>query len=81
MNILNLFVVIPVLTVAGILFTKDLKQSRMVSAIGMTAQLILSAILVVSLCIGTQCRQHGAHAVYVRFALVSGIEHPLCCRR
>jgi NADH-quinone oxidoreductase subunit M len=46
MNILNLFVVIPVLTVAGILFTKDLKQSRLVSAIGMTAQLILSAILV-----------------------------------
>ena len=46
MNILTLFVVIPVLTVAGILFTKDLKQSRLVSAIGMTAQLILSAILV-----------------------------------
>jgi NADH-quinone oxidoreductase subunit M len=36
MNILTLFVVIPVLTVVGILFTKDLKQSRLVSAIGMT---------------------------------------------
>ena len=46
MNILTLFVVIPTLTVAGILFTKDLKQSRLVSAIGMTAQLILSFILV-----------------------------------
>ena len=46
MNILTLFVVIPTLTVAGILFTKDLKQSRVVSAIGMTLQLILSAILV-----------------------------------
>ena len=46
MNILTLFVVIPVLTIFGILFTKDLKQSRMVSAIGMTIQLILSAILV-----------------------------------
>jgi NADH-quinone oxidoreductase subunit M len=46
MNILTLFVVIPVLTVAGILFTKDLKQSRVVSAIGMTLQLILSGILV-----------------------------------
>jgi NADH-quinone oxidoreductase subunit M len=46
MNILTLFVVIPVLTVFGILFTKDLKQSRMVSAIGMTLQLILSGILV-----------------------------------
>jgi len=46
MNILTLFVIIPTLTVAGILLTKDLKQSRMVSAIGMTAQLILSFILV-----------------------------------
>jgi NADH-quinone oxidoreductase subunit M len=46
MNILTLFVVIPVLTITGILFTKDLKQSRMVSAIGMTLQLILSAVLV-----------------------------------
>ena len=46
MNILTLFVVIPVLTVAGILFTKDLKQSRVVSAIGMTLQLILAGILV-----------------------------------
>ncbi len=46
MSILSLFVVIPVLTVFGILFTKDLKQSRVVSAIGMTLQLILAGILV-----------------------------------
>ncbi len=46
MNILTLFVVIPVLTMTGILFTKDLKQSRIVSAVGMTLQLILSAVLV-----------------------------------
>lgn len=47
MNILTLFVLIPVLTVAGIMFTKDLKQARLVSAIGMSIQLILAAVLVV----------------------------------
>jgi NADH-quinone oxidoreductase subunit M len=46
MNILNLFVIIPMLTVGGILLTKDLKQSRLVSAIGMGFQLILSFVLV-----------------------------------
>ena len=46
MNILSLFVLIPVLTIVGIIFTKDLKQTRLVSAIGMTLQLILAGILV-----------------------------------
>lgn len=46
MNILNFFVIVPMLTVGGILLTKDLKQSRVVSAIGMGAQLILAAVLV-----------------------------------
>ncbi len=46
MNILNLFVLIPLLTVGGILLTKDLKQSRLVSAVGMGIQLILSFVLV-----------------------------------
>ncbi|HEY5510994.1 MAG TPA: hypothetical protein VIK10_08195, partial [Prolixibacteraceae bacterium] len=46
MNILTLLIVVPVLTVTGILFTKDLKQARVMSAIGMTIQLILSAVLV-----------------------------------
>src|ERR1035437_7805236 len=46
MNILNLFVSIPMLTVGGILLTKDLKQSRIVSAVGMGLQLILSFVLV-----------------------------------
>src|SRR5665647_1527038 len=46
MNILNLFIIVPILTVIGILMTKDLKQSRLVSAIGMGVQLILSFVLV-----------------------------------
>ncbi len=46
MNILNLFVIIPFLTIVGILFTKDLKQSRLVSAVGMGIQLIMSFVLI-----------------------------------
>ena len=46
MNILNLFIIVPVLTVCGIMLTKDLKQSRLVSAIGMGVQLILAFVLV-----------------------------------
>jgi NADH-quinone oxidoreductase subunit M len=46
MNILSLLVLVPVLTVAAILFAKDNKQTRLFSAVGMSIQLILSAILV-----------------------------------
>jgi NADH-quinone oxidoreductase subunit M len=46
MNILSLFVLIPVLTVFAIMFTKDMKQTRVVSAIGMGIQLVLAGILV-----------------------------------
>lgn len=46
MNILSLFVLIPVLTCVAIVFTHNLKQTRLVSAIGMSIQLILSGVLV-----------------------------------
>ncbi|NVO18438.1 MAG: NADH-quinone oxidoreductase subunit M [Bacteroidetes bacterium] len=46
MNILSLFVLIPVLTIVGILFTKDYKQTRVVSAIGMGIQLVLAGLLI-----------------------------------
>ncbi|HBL74030.1 MAG: NADH dehydrogenase [Bacteroidetes bacterium GWF2_42_66] len=46
MNILSLFVVVPVLTIVGILFTKDFKGARVVSAIGMSIQLVLAAALI-----------------------------------
>ncbi|HAM08792.1 MAG: NADH dehydrogenase [Bacteroidetes bacterium GWE2_41_25] len=46
MDILTLFVVIPVLTITAILFVKDIKHVRVVSATGMGIQLILAAVLV-----------------------------------
>lgn len=42
MDILSLFVIVPTLTVIGILFTKGIKGTRIVSAIGMGIQLIMS---------------------------------------
>jgi NADH-quinone oxidoreductase subunit M len=46
MDILTLFVVIPLLTITAILFLKDVRQVRLVSAVGMGLQLILSAVLI-----------------------------------
>lgn len=46
MSFLNLFVIVPLLTVFGILFTKGKNNARVISAIGMSIQLILGAILV-----------------------------------
>jgi NADH-quinone oxidoreductase subunit M len=46
MDILTLFVVIPVLTMTAILFVKDIKQVRVTAAIGTGVQLILAAVLV-----------------------------------
>jgi NADH-quinone oxidoreductase subunit M len=46
MDILSLFVLIPVLTITAILILKDAKQVRLVSAFGMGIQLIMAAILV-----------------------------------
>ena len=42
MDILTLFLVVPVLTIAALFFTKDLKQARMVSVIGMAIQFFMS---------------------------------------
>ncbi len=46
MNILSLFILIPLLTIIAILFSKNMKQTRVVSAIGMGIQLIMAGILV-----------------------------------
>jgi NADH-quinone oxidoreductase subunit M len=46
MNILHLLILVPVLTITGILFTDDLKGARRVSAIGMGMQVLVSAFLV-----------------------------------
>src|SRR5512137_1151374 len=46
MDILTLFIVIPVLTISGIAAIKDIRQVRIVSAAGMGLQLLLSGLLV-----------------------------------
>lgn len=46
MDILTLFVLIPVLTITAILFLNDTRQVRLVSAFGMGLQLITAGILV-----------------------------------
>ena len=46
MDILTLFVVIPVLTMAGIILVKDMNRVRVIAAIGMGIQLLLSALLI-----------------------------------
>ena len=46
MDFLTLFVVVPVLTILGIVFTKNMKQTRMISAIGMGIQLFLAVAMV-----------------------------------
>ncbi len=47
MSFLMLFVIVPLLTVTAILFSKDIKHTRWIAAIGMSIQMILSAVLVV----------------------------------
>jgi NADH-quinone oxidoreductase subunit M len=42
MDILSLFVVVPILTVLALIFAKDLKQARMVALVGMLVQFIMS---------------------------------------
>lgn len=47
MDILTLFIVIPVLTIIGIVFSKDHKQVKLTAAIGMGLQLIAAATLII----------------------------------
>ena len=46
MNILLLFIIIPLLTIVGILFTRSINQTRWVAAVGMGFQLITAAVLI-----------------------------------
>ena len=47
MDILTLFIVIPILTIIGILFSKDHKQVKLTAAIGMGLQLVLAGTLII----------------------------------
>jgi NADH-quinone oxidoreductase subunit M len=46
MNILSWLVIIPLLTVTGILFLKDTRKVKLVSVVGMSIQLIVSAVII-----------------------------------
>jgi NADH-quinone oxidoreductase subunit M len=46
MNILSLFVLIPVLTMTGIVLIKDMRQVKTVASIGMGIQFLMSALLI-----------------------------------
>ncbi|HHB52859.1 MAG TPA: NADH-quinone oxidoreductase subunit M, partial [Saprospiraceae bacterium] len=46
MDILSLFVVVPILTVLALIFAKNLKQSRIVALIGMSIQFAMSINLI-----------------------------------
>src|SRR4030065_527829 len=46
MDILSLFVIIPILTITGIILVRDIRKVRLVAAAGMGLQLILSAVLI-----------------------------------
>jgi len=45
MNILTLLVVIPTLTILGLIFTKGYKQARLLSAVGMGVQFVATLYL------------------------------------
>ena len=46
MDILTLFIVVPVLTILALVFTRNLKQSRVVAASGMLVQFAMSINLI-----------------------------------
>ena len=46
MDILTLFIVVPVITIIALVFTKNLKQARLVSVLGMGVQFLMSLNLV-----------------------------------
>ena len=58
MNILTWLVIIPLLTITGILLVKDARQAKIVSAIGMGIQLIVSVSHRLPVPGGAEGRQH-----------------------
>lgn len=68
MNILSLFVLVPVLTVVAIGFTKNMHQTRIAAAIGMGIQLLLAAYLVFAY-LGERAAGNTAEMLFVYDAL------------
>jgi len=46
MDILSLFVVVPIITILALVFAKELKQSRVIAASGMLVQFLMSLNLI-----------------------------------
>ena len=46
MDILSLFVIVPIITILALVFTKELKQSRVIAASGMFVQFLMSLNLI-----------------------------------
>jgi NADH-quinone oxidoreductase subunit M len=46
MDILTFFIIIPLLTITGIILVKDIRNVKIIAAVGMCLQLVLSAILI-----------------------------------
>jgi NADH-quinone oxidoreductase subunit M len=65
MDILTMFIVIPVLTMTGIVLAKDIRQVRLVAAAGMGLQVIMSALLV-CLFISARNAGHTAEMLFVK---------------
>ena len=68
MDILTLFIVIPVLTIIGILFCREQKYVKWVAAIGMGFQLILSGVLII-LFLQERAAGNTAEMLFVKDAL------------
>ena len=80
MDILTLFVVIPVLTMTGIVLTKEMRKVRIVAAIGMGIQLLLSAVLIY-LYISARHAGNTAEMLFVKDVVwFKSLQYPLCCR-
>jgi NADH-quinone oxidoreductase subunit M len=47
MDILSLLVIVPLLTITGIVLIKDIRQVKVVAAVGMSIQLLLAALLII----------------------------------
>jgi NADH-quinone oxidoreductase subunit M len=65
MDILTLFIVIPVLTMIGIVLCRQQKQVKWVAAIGMGIQLILSGVLII-LFLGERAAGNTAEMLFVK---------------
>ena len=81
MNFLSIFVLIPLLMLAGLWAARGIKAIRGVMVTGASALLIASVVLTFMYLGRTQCRQHGRNAIPCGYTLVCTASHLLLGRR